>query len=97
MTMINTISEGPARAAAKVDPVDAIHERQVVQQQSERLREARSVVKADGGNQTMGRDREKEESRYVVEDRKVVFEKYDKNGDLVLRIPSSHKPVSQRV
>ncbi len=97
MRMINNISEGSVRLATKVDPVGAIHDKEVVQQKAQELREARPVEKTETDNQTNGKNSKKEESKYLVDNKKLVFEKYNKNGDVILRIPPSHKPVNQRV
>ena len=94
--MINHINEGALRVATKIDPSSAIHDREVSQQKAHELREARPVEKSERGGQAERKDPKKEEgsSRYLLEERHVVFEKYDENGDLVLRIPPSQTPVN---
>ncbi len=94
--MINNISESALRVATKIDPSGAIHDKEVSQQKAKEIRDARPVEKSESGSQAEKKDPGKEEgdSKYLLEERHVVFEKYDKNGDLVLRIPPSRTPVN---
>jgi hypothetical protein len=94
--MINNISESALRVASKIDPSGAIHDREVSQQKAREIRDARPVEKSEPGGQSEKKDLKKEEgsSQYLLEERHVVFEKYDKNGDLILRIPPSQTPVN---
>lgn len=89
--MINNISEGALRVATKIDPSSVIHEKEAYQQTSNEVREARPVEQAGEGTKTETRDAKKDESssKFLQENKTMVFEKYDKNGDLVLRIPPS--------
>jgi hypothetical protein len=95
-TMINNISESALRIATKIDPSGAIHDREASQQKAKDVRDARPVEGSEQSAHTQKQDPRKEEgsSRYLLEERHVVFEKYDKNGDLILRIPPSQTPVS---
>lgn len=97
--MINNISEGALRVASKIDPSTAIHEREVNQHKADEMRVARPVETSEAGNEAQTKDTRKDQSssQFLLDDKKVVFEKYDKNGDLVLRIPPSEKPVDQVV
>lgn len=96
--MINNISEGPLRAAIKVDPSAAIHDKQAVQDKTEQLRQARPVEDSESSNKAkQQKNTDKDTSKYLLEDKTIVFEKYNKDGDLVYRIPPSYKPVDERV
>lgn len=96
--MINNISEGPLRAAIKVDPSAAIHDKQAVQDKTEQLRQARPVEDSESSNKAKQQNNtDKDTSKYLLEDKTIVFEKYNKDGDLVYRIPPSYKPVDERV
>jgi hypothetical protein len=95
--MINNISEGTMRVASKIDPINVIHDKEINQQKFNEMREARPVEQSDAGSHAQSKDAHKKEeegsSKYLVDEKQVVFEKYDKNGDLILRIPPSQKPV----
>lgn len=97
--MINNISEGALRVASKIDPSGAIHEKEVNQQKATEVREARPVEKSDQGNKAEARNakEDKTTSKFRKDDRHMVFEKYDRNGDLILRIPPSLTPVDKVV
>lgn len=95
--MINQISEGPLRTAVKIDPGTAIQERQATQDKTEALRQARPVEKGESEGKTKAKREETEEKeKSKVDDKTVVFEKYNKDGDLIYRIPPSYKPVDER-
>jgi hypothetical protein len=95
--MINNISEGALRVASKIDPSGAIHEKEANQQKSKTVREVRPVEKSEQGNKAEARNAKKDETtgKFLINDKHVVFEKYDKNGDLILRIPPSQTPVDE--
>jgi hypothetical protein len=96
--MINKISEGVLRIAAKADPIGPIHEKEVSQKKAEELRQARPVEKSEAGNRASEKKTNEEEmSQYVVDDNQLIYEKYDQKGDLVIRIPPSYKPVNKRI
>ena len=96
-TMINNISEGALRVASKIDPSGAIHEKEVNQRRADEIREARPVEKSDQANGAEARKAKKDETtdKFVLDERHMVFEKYNKNGDLILRIPPSQTPVDE--
>ncbi len=95
--MINNISEGALRVASKIDPSGAIHEKEVNRQKANEAREARAVEKSDQGNKAEAQNAKEDETtgKYLLNEKRVVFEKYDKNGDLILRIPPSQTPVDE--
>jgi hypothetical protein len=95
--MINNISEGALRTAIKIEPSTTVHDQQAAQQKAEALREARPVEKSEAGGKS-GSKKEKNEgsSKYLLDENTVVFEKYNKDGDLIYRLPPSYKPVDER-
>jgi hypothetical protein len=96
--MINDISESTMRVAARVGPSDIIHDKELTKQKTEMLREARPVENSEGGAQAeQKKDFEEGDSRYLVDENHIVFEKYDEKGNLVLRVPPTYKPVDERV
>ena len=94
--MINNISEGLVRTATKVDPSGMIHEKEVNQQKAEKIREARPVERPGSDNKTETRSFSEKDSKYIMEHKRLVFEKYNKDGDLVFRVPPSSQPVDER-
>jgi hypothetical protein len=95
--MINNINDGAIRNVSKVDPIGTIHEQAFVQQKSEEIRKARPVEKSDAGSQTKEtKNKGEDSSKYVLDENKLVYEKYDQHGELILRIPPAYKPVDER-
>lgn len=95
--MINNISEGTLRTAVKIDPGETIHDRQLNQAKSEEIRRARPVENSESGGKAGSKNAQKEpSSKYLLEEKLVVFEKYNKDGELLYRIPPNYKPVDER-
>jgi hypothetical protein len=99
MAMINNISEGTLRILSKVDAPSAVQDRELTQQKAEEVRQVRPVEKSEAGSQSQKKKPKKEEnsSKYVVDNKELVFEKYDSKGELIFRIPPSQKPVDEHV
>lgn len=96
--MLNNISEGAMRAATKIDPSATIHDKETAQKRAEQVRHARPVENTEAGGQTNAKDTQNDKSsKYLLDDNTLVFEKYNKDGDLVLRIPPSYKPINERI
>ncbi|MBI5063901.1 MAG: hypothetical protein HZB87_10690 [Desulfatitalea sp.] len=96
--MINNISEGTMRTAVKIEPGEAIHDRQISQAKSEEIRKARPVENTESGSKAGSKNTQKESSsKYLLEENTVVFEKYNKDGELLYRLPPTYKPVDERV
>jgi len=94
--MINNISEGMLRSTTKVDPSNMIHEKEVSQQKLEQAKENRPVENSEAGAKAESREaRDDESSRFTRVENAMIFEKYDRNGDVILRIPPLTKPVNQ--
>lgn len=94
--MINNISESMLRSTTKIDPSNVIHNREMGQQKLAQAKENRPVENSESGAKSESRDtRDKESSKFLQVDRTMVFEKYDRNGDVILRIPPLTKPVNE--
>jgi hypothetical protein len=95
--MINSIGDNTFRTAAKADPLLAVHDRQAVRQKTQAARQDRPIENADASGKARSQDAQGDETKYLLEDKTLVFEKYNKDGDLIMRVPPSHKPVDERV
>ena len=94
--MINNISEGVLRTTTKVDPSNMIHEKEMGHQKLEQAKENRPVENSESGAKPENRDaRDEKSSRFMRVENTMVFEKYDRNGDVILRIPPLTKPVNE--
>ncbi|MBR9979756.1 MAG: hypothetical protein KFF50_01885 [Desulfatitalea sp.] len=96
--MISKINEAPLRAVMKADPIGPIHDQEMNRQRADALREARPVEPSSASDATGSKNAEKDPtSKYLMEGEKVVFEKYNKAGDVIYRLPPSDKPIDERV
>jgi hypothetical protein len=95
--MINNISEGTLRVASKIDPGVAVHDKEIHQQKDRQIRQARPVEDSEAGAQTRKENTQtdKGSGKFLFADKHIVFEKYDRNGELILSIPPSTKPVDE--
>ncbi len=95
--MLSGIGENEVRMPSRVDAVTAAGDEVRTQQQAEEVRRARPVEKSESGQKSKANDKQKQESsKYKLEETQIVFEKYNKNGDLIFRIPPAHKTVDQK-
>ena len=98
--MINNISELALRVATKIDPGTDIRDKEVHQQKAKEIQQARPVEKSESGDSAeakLQQQAEKDVFKYADGSRQLVYEKYNKNGDLILRIPPSNTPVDERI
>jgi hypothetical protein len=90
------MNENLMRSTMKADPAIHIQDRYFELQKSEQAKKARPVEESQAGGKTEGKeDRDQNDTRFVMDEKKVVFEKYNKDGDLILRLPSSYLPVDE--
>ena len=94
--MINNVSESALRSTTKVDPSVAVLDREVSQEKTERIKENRPIESAEAGVKAEAENAEEQRSsKFTLVQNKMVFEKYDKNGEVILRVPPSSKPVNE--
>ena len=94
--MINNVSEGLLRSTTKVDPNAVVHDRALSQEKVEQAKENRPVENTEAGVKTEAENADdKGSSKFMQVQKTMVFEKYNKNGDVILRIPPSAKPVNE--
>ncbi len=94
--MLNSIGENEIRGSSRTEPATVAADETRTQKQAEEVRQSRPVEKSEAGQKSKTDDKKKESSKYKLEETKIIFEKYNKNGDLIIRIPPSHKSVDQK-
>ena len=94
--MFDSIGESTVRTVLRPESVSAVTDKEVQAQRAERLREARPVEKGHDSAE-LKKDTEKKESKtkYDLEEHIIVFEKYNKNGEVIFRIPPKQNPVDE--
>jgi len=100
--MIDAIGDNAVKGTARVDLVASVGERNQFVKQEDRLRSDRPVEGSEEKDDVLLHLREEEQqkqgsAKYVVEKNRLFFEKYDKNGDLILRMPPENLPVDEVV
>lgn len=94
--MFSSMNESVMRNTHKTDPMPLIHDRYFDLQKSEQVKIARPVEDSRAGNKAKNhQDKEETDTRYLIDDKQVIFEKYNKDGDLILRLPPSYAPVDE--
>lgn len=94
--MINSMNENLMRSTMKTDPAIQIQDRYFELQKSEQAKKARPVEESQAGGKTESQDDQgKSDTRFVMGEKTVVFEKYNKDGDLILQLPQSSIPVDE--
>lgn len=94
--MINSMNENLMRSALKTDPAIQIQDRRLEMQKSEQTKNMRQIEESQAGGKTETQEKkDKSTTRFVIEDKTVVFEKYNKDGNLILRLPPSYLPVDE--
>jgi len=94
--MIDQINEGSLRTAVKIESIGSAYDKQTAQQQAAEARQVRPVENSEAGGKTDSKTAQKEDqTKYVMEDDTLVFEKYNQKGDLILRLPPDYKPVDE--
>lgn len=95
--MIDPIGEPNVRSIIRPEPNIEINEREVQTQRDQKIREARSIEKSENGSEIKNEIKEEEEkkqsAKYKQEEDRIVYEKYNKNGQLIFRIPPKSNPL----
>jgi hypothetical protein len=53
-------------------------------------------IPVEHGDSNVKKDIAKTSSKYILEKNKIVFERYDRNGKLISRVPWTAKPISAK-
>lgn len=93
--MIDDLGERISRVSDKVNLIAINQDKELSRQKNEVLRQTRFVENAKVSTQA---EKKKEgDTRYLVDGKHIVFEKYNERGDLILKIPRSHKHVDKKI
>jgi hypothetical protein len=97
--MINAIGEATVQFAIRVSDQSTLMTREFENQKARALRTERSIEKSNephGSNMHPDRDAEAAmRTRHRIEDGKIVLERYDQEGRLVMKIPPGYVPFGE--
>ena len=92
--MLHSIGESVVRTTTKVDNNLAVENKDISLAKTEKTVEDRPI---EASEESTASDTEKDHktSGFDVDDKGVFFEKYDKKGNVVLRVPPERKPIDE--
>ncbi len=92
--MLHSIGESVVRTTTKVDNNLAVENKDITLAETEKTVQERPI---EGSEESAPTDSEKdrETSSFDVDEKGVFFEKYDKKGNVVLRVPPEKKPIDE--
>lgn len=94
--MINSMNENLMRSAMKTDPTIQTQDRHLEMRKNEQVKNMRPIEESQAGRKAETNEHQDDlNTRFVVEDNKIVFEKYNKDGDVIIRLPPSYLPVDE--
>ena len=97
--MLETIGESTVRMTTRTDNNLAVENRDTALKQVERQVVERPIETSQESAQTELKNEEKDakSGSYNVDDDGIFFEKYDKDGNVIFRVPPEQKPIDERV
>ena len=95
--MINAIGDAAMQQTIRANYNSENHDQAAYVKKSEQVREKRPVEKTDNSSKSQLNQRNDENTtaKNIVEDGRIVVEKYDKEGNLVRKIPPGYLPFGE--
>ncbi|VTR65377.1 hypothetical protein DESC_310084 [Desulfosarcina cetonica] len=93
--MIEPIGEPAVRMTTRVENPVSLENKDVALQKIEKAVEERPIESTQESEQ-MQSESDPENGAYQMDEEGIYFEKYDKNGNVVYRVPPEQKPIDER-
>ncbi len=93
--MLDTIGESAVRTTTRIDNNLAVENKDIALKKVEKAVEERPIEDPQESAKPES-DAQKKEGGYNVDDGGIFFEKYDKNGNVVYRLPPEQNPIDER-
>lgn len=97
--MFDPIGEPNVRTVIRPEPNITINEKESQVQREQKLYELRSIEKSENSSKIKKEkdndQKNQKNAKYRQEDNKIIYEKYDKNGELIFRMPPKKKPLDE--
>ncbi len=95
--MINAIGDVAMQQTVRTNYSNENQEQAVIAKKSEQVKEKRPVEKANesSNSELNQRDDEQTTAKNIIEDGKIIVEKYDKDGRLIRKIPPGYLPFGE--
>lgn len=89
--MIELASEATVQHVTRADQNQAFSHKETVQHEAQKVLADRPVEKSEESAVIKTTDKPDEtETKYNLENNRIIIEKYDSNGDLILQMPPVH-------
>lgn len=89
--MINEIGDALAQPSVRTDQVQVTHAKAIAQKEADKKADDRPIEKTDEqAKAKLEEKKDQSKSIYTVKGKRVVFEKYGKDGEMILQLPSVH-------
>ena len=92
--MLDTIGESAVRTTTRADNNLAVENKDVILKKTEKAVAERPVESTQKGAPPEADDKRKT-GGYTTDDGNIFFEKYDKNGNVIYRLPPEKKPIDE--
>ena len=95
--MINAIGDVAMQQTVRTNYSNENQEQAVIAKKTEQVKEKRPVEKANesSNSELNQRDDEQTTAKNIIEDGKIIVEKYDKDGRLIRKIPPGYLPFGE--
>ena len=95
--MIDAIGDAAMQQTIRANYNSENHDQAVILKKNEQIREKRPVEKADNGSKSQLnlRNHENTTAKNIVEDGRIIVEKYDEDGKLIRKIPPGYLPFGE--
>jgi len=96
--MINAIGEASIQQTMRTNHNNVVYDKEIIEQKATQAIQERPVKKTDDSPKSKmdTQSQDMASTRNTIEDGKVIFEKYDKDGKLIQRIPPGYVPFGER-
>lgn len=92
--MLNSIGEIGVTTTTRVETHQTVEDRDIALQKAEKVVEERPI-ETDHKAATAESNTGQETDGYNLDDGSIFFEKYDKNGNVIIRVPQEQKPIDE--
>ena len=96
--MLDPIGETNVRTMVRPETNILTNAKEIQTDQEQKLRELRSIEKSESESEVKEERENKEKqqtAKYRQEEDTIVYEKYNKNGELIFRMPPKQKPLDE--
>ena len=98
--MLDSIGQSSMQNLGRPENTIVAQEKDARIEKEQKVRENRPVEAAQEGAETKQRagaeeEEKKKRSAHTFEEGRIIYEKYNNNGDVILRLPPAKKPVNE--